>query len=337
MKKIKIKNKGITLVALVITIIILLILSGIAIVTLRQSNLFLRAKKAKEKQIDAEENENLMLSNYENTIDGIINGNRNEESTLLSNSKITINFIGIRTIKLNIDLKTNDINNIAAYVVFNNKDNKIVKVTENINNQIVINNLEKTTEYDLYVKLLDKYGNFSESSNIVNAKTLSEQYIYKEGIEINSIEAATGGYQGTLEKKEKYLFGNINNNSDRNTNIGWWHLKDKINLTDINKIYIEFYDLTMNNSMTSIFSNAFLNVNDKATFSYPTDCYAVDSYTSTSSDTNIEKTLILDTSCLTGEYYIGFGCVSVPNYKGYGYDNQYTGSVSYKIKNIFYE
>lgn len=129
----------------------------------------------------------------------------------------------------------------------------------------------------------------------------------------------------------------MNNYSSTTTNICWWHFKDKIDLTNINKVYVEFYDLTMNNPGTSIFANAFLNVNDENTFSYATDCYAVDSYTSISSDSNIEKTLILDVSELTGEYYIGFGSVSVPNYKGYGYDNQYTGSVSYKIKSVLYE
>lgn len=41
------KNKGITLVALIITIIILLILSGIGIAILTQTSLFEKAKQAK--------------------------------------------------------------------------------------------------------------------------------------------------------------------------------------------------------------------------------------------------------------------------------------------------
>ena len=50
MKKIK-KEYGITLVALVITIIILLILAGVAIVVLTQTELFDSANRAKEKTI----------------------------------------------------------------------------------------------------------------------------------------------------------------------------------------------------------------------------------------------------------------------------------------------
>jgi type II secretory pathway pseudopilin PulG len=57
-------TKGITLVALVITIIILLILAGISIQTITQTNLFKKAEQAKEETEQAQEKENEMLSNY---------------------------------------------------------------------------------------------------------------------------------------------------------------------------------------------------------------------------------------------------------------------------------
>ena len=57
-------TKGITLVALVITIIILLILAGISIQTITQTNLFKKAERAKEETEQAQEKENEMLSNY---------------------------------------------------------------------------------------------------------------------------------------------------------------------------------------------------------------------------------------------------------------------------------
>mgnify|MGYP004580602325 FL=1 len=63
MKKIKIKNKGITLVALVITIILLLILAGIAIATLGGENgLFAKVKMAKKAHLEAEMKEQLTLA-----------------------------------------------------------------------------------------------------------------------------------------------------------------------------------------------------------------------------------------------------------------------------------
>ena len=70
------KNKGITLVALVITIVILLILAGISIAQLTGNGLFENAKLAKEKYKNEQEKENKTLSDYENLIEDEISNNR---------------------------------------------------------------------------------------------------------------------------------------------------------------------------------------------------------------------------------------------------------------------
>ena len=63
------KNKGITLIALVVTIIVLLILAGISIVMLTgQNGILNRAAEAKEKTEVAQEEENEKLKGYEDTI-----------------------------------------------------------------------------------------------------------------------------------------------------------------------------------------------------------------------------------------------------------------------------
>ena len=60
------KNKGITLIALVITIIILLILAGVSIAMLTGENGILsQAKKAKEETEEARKNEENIIENYE--------------------------------------------------------------------------------------------------------------------------------------------------------------------------------------------------------------------------------------------------------------------------------
>ena len=66
------KNKGITLVALVITIIILLILAGISISALTNTGIFGKAKDAKQKSADAELDQNTKLDSYENEIDNYL-------------------------------------------------------------------------------------------------------------------------------------------------------------------------------------------------------------------------------------------------------------------------
>lgn len=68
-------QKGITLIALVITIIILLILAAISIATLTGENgLFNRAKQAKNNTLDAQNAENIALNSYEEAINDALNG-----------------------------------------------------------------------------------------------------------------------------------------------------------------------------------------------------------------------------------------------------------------------
>ncbi len=69
MKKILKNTKGITLVALVITIVILLILAGISISALTNKGIFQMAKDAKQKSEGAALDQNTKLDEYENELD----------------------------------------------------------------------------------------------------------------------------------------------------------------------------------------------------------------------------------------------------------------------------
>ncbi len=73
MEKFKRANRGITLVALIITIIILLILAGISISSLTGSGLFRKAEDAKTQYGEAENRENSILGEYENYINNLGN------------------------------------------------------------------------------------------------------------------------------------------------------------------------------------------------------------------------------------------------------------------------
>ena len=66
------KNNAITLVALVITIIVLLILAGVGIATLTQTGLFENAKQAKSLTENAQNLENEVLQSYENKIENTL-------------------------------------------------------------------------------------------------------------------------------------------------------------------------------------------------------------------------------------------------------------------------
>ena len=69
------QNRAITLIALVITIIILLILATIAIVELRNTNLFNKTLEARNKYKTSVEEENNTLDDYANKINKIAGGN----------------------------------------------------------------------------------------------------------------------------------------------------------------------------------------------------------------------------------------------------------------------
>lgn len=74
MKKTFKNSKGITLVALVITIIILLILAGISISALTNTGLFEKAKEARDKTYNATENQAKTLNEYEDELNKYVSG-----------------------------------------------------------------------------------------------------------------------------------------------------------------------------------------------------------------------------------------------------------------------
>ena len=65
-------NKGITLVALVVTIIILLILAGVTIASLGQQGLFGKTQQAINETKNAQANENTTLYEYENYVNNYL-------------------------------------------------------------------------------------------------------------------------------------------------------------------------------------------------------------------------------------------------------------------------
>ena len=82
MKRTLRNTKGITLIALVITIIILLILSGITISSLTNTGLFKNAKEAKNRTEDAQRQEQDLLNQYEEELNKYANPNARWDGTV---------------------------------------------------------------------------------------------------------------------------------------------------------------------------------------------------------------------------------------------------------------
>ena len=78
LKNINKSNNGITLVALVVTIIILLILATISIQSLTNTGLFAKAKEARDKTANAAENQAKILNEYEDELNKYMSDNKNK-------------------------------------------------------------------------------------------------------------------------------------------------------------------------------------------------------------------------------------------------------------------
>ena len=111
------ENKGITLVALVITIIILLILAGITISSLTNTGLFAKAKEARDKTQNAAENQAKTLNEYEDELNKYISGTTGEKAEKLADKVKVGDYVSyIPDTVSNTDTKyTTLISNLAIY------------------------------------------------------------------------------------------------------------------------------------------------------------------------------------------------------------------------------
>jgi len=76
--------KGITLIALVITIVVLIILAGVAIsLSVGENGIFNKAKYASETYSNEQEKEKIEIGKYPNQIDSYVGGLRTESTNLI--------------------------------------------------------------------------------------------------------------------------------------------------------------------------------------------------------------------------------------------------------------
>lgn len=177
MEKRNIKENGITLVALVITIVILLILAGITINSLTENGLFEKVKLAKQKQENAQLKENIILSEYEDIIGnlGIISSNRENEKTSSIIKEVTFSdSTATNLTKININIESEDNNKIIGYHIFviDSNDSNIIKTRVTEDKDVTISDLSPNTKYKVLVVAYDIYNNY-KSSEIKEITTLN--------------------------------------------------------------------------------------------------------------------------------------------------------------------
>lgn len=227
------KNKGITIIALVVTIIILLILAGVSIAMLTGENGILkRAQRAKNETESAQKLENATLSEYENIIDnfkGTENFNTNKDALITTsdndlngwlNSWEGINISGLDEAVNNEFLMKELMNSESAvnYMITNN----------NIINKIATSNVAMTelgkSEY--------------ASSKIIGNKNLFDIILKSEHIEkfnvsrniipqltSNISEKGEASYTGNYCYPAYYAFDGSDNTSWSTSSLGTLQFK----------------------------------------------------------------------------------------------------------------
>lgn len=195
------KEKGITLVALVITIIILLILAGITISSLTESGLFDKAKQAAEEAKYADAKENLELELLEIKTEVIT---KEKRDTMISDCDKLKEKDGITSIEY-IDEENNKYA-LATYKNYTFKIDKELNIVGNEKNEI--------------------------TDTII---TGGGKYIYNEG----KISEEAKGFIGLKDANAEYstegndVYMNITSDS---SNLAYVGTQEKVNLTNYTKI-----------------------------------------------------------------------------------------------------
>lgn len=299
-------KRGITLVALVITIVILLILAGISIIGLTKAGVLKNAELAKEeyqKSVKKEENDLNKINEY-------IKGNREnntKESELIQ--EVTFEVIETKgmSIKVQINVQEANENDARGYFVYINDEVVAVK-DENI---IKIEKLNIATEYKIKCGVIDKNGNIKESSEN-KVQTLEKEVLY-DGVDSSIFEPfrvdSASSYKAYGQKNGYYIINALDSNGRAGININ-----NKIDLTNIKKIIVNT-DLS-NNYGSSFIGTIYLGICNQKNNSI--DFIKSINY-STNATKNERKILELDVSDIEGEYYIKTIVVHPSNVTHYGF------------------
>ena len=181
------KNKGITLIALVITIIILLILSGISISALTNQGLFKNAKTAQNATEKAEKEQGQRLNEYEDEINKYL-GNSKEESKVPTVEE-SIKKNGALSTTDNTELKDAKNNKIVVPAGF-----KIVNGATTVDKGIVIEDVTETaTKGSQFVWI--PVGTITKSDGTTATITLGRY-------DFNSTTGVESAYSGTYVEED---------------------------------------------------------------------------------------------------------------------------------------
>ena len=171
MKKIKNNFKGITLIALVVTIIVLLILAGVAInLTIGNNGVLKKADMASKIWNEESKIEEAEMENFTKDYDKILQNNNGQEQIPNEKTEISINLypedstptLYKSAFVVKITAHPEYLNENQTYTLYYKKtiEKEYKVLIENSTSPIPISSeyFENQNSYDFYVQCIDKYG-----------------------------------------------------------------------------------------------------------------------------------------------------------------------------------
>lgn len=223
------KNKGITLIALVITIIVLLILAGISItLVIGKNGIINRGQGAKEKYAQSETNEQKEFNELENEMNFITN--KQNTTILIEEIKLdkTDLILSDLTQKEKLTIIISPSNASDKKVMWSSSDERVVVVSED-------GTVTGISEGTAIITVTTSNGLKAECNVTVEKPKL---FIYNKG-DINSI---TGGLNRMYwDPQHGYTDGTSYNINSNNINLRITSFNNYIGVSTINKVDITNY------------------------------------------------------------------------------------------------
>ena len=232
-RKLKKQVKGITLIALVVTIIVLLILAGVALnLTIGQNGIFQRAQGAANTWRNAESNEQLALGEGADLIDQYLNGNGESQDDEQGPIKVSFKIEGEKVTTPPVPsgfshVAGTEIN--SGYVIQDGDGNQFVWVPVDKNQKIKIN---VTSEAKIdSISLTDPYGDPIQLENTTDLETTYNN----ENIEPNIngpyiLTVTSGGETKTKELNVTSLYA-----------LRMWELESENQSEEYKNTYLQVY------------------------------------------------------------------------------------------------
>ncbi len=215
------QSKGITLIALVVTIVILLIIAGVTIQQLTGNTLFEKAKLAREKQDNVQKSEDNILKEYEKAIKSDIRGSSSYDENIYDIWTTWLNLAGIENPEKYNEQDICSNNDIMNKVMNNEKALEYMLKSENFIKVAVLNSnvaMEQIKSSETALNKIvnnDKWFNYMKNTAQNLLPTYDSTSNTKDGVTISASDSHPGTEEyrasdGNLSTNWSTYSGNYN-------------------------------------------------------------------------------------------------------------------------------